>query len=474
MSKQNRRTFIQTSALAGVGYWAAGGLAATTSRSAADKVRIACIGVGGKGSSDTDNAGDVGDVVALCDIDENHLNNKAKKFPQAKKYFDYRKLFDEIGKDIDAVTVSTADHTHAHASILAMRLGKHVYCQKPLTHSVYEARLMRAEARKNKVCTQMGNQGTAENGLRTAVEIIRANVLGAVKEVHVWTNRPIWPQGADGILRVPGAREAALAALQGKSTEFKATEAPKHVHWNEFLGPAQVRPYASVYHPFSWRGWWDFGTGAMGDMACHTANMAYMALNLGLPTGLLCEEVQDLNPETGPTGARVVLNFPQREGLPAVKFTWHEGIDNSRRRYLPKAELFHGQAVADSGSMLIGEKGIMYSPNDYGASFKFLGKNAQDLEAAAKAVEKSLPRNGKGDLGMKQEWVEAIRNNKPAIALSNFDYASLLTEAVLLGNVAMRAGKGKKLEYDPVAGKITNVESANQFLKRDYRKGWEL
>src|SRR5262249_8295225 len=234
---------------------------------------------------------------------------------------------------------------------------------------------MREEARKNKVCTQMGNQGTAENGLRHAVEIIRAGVIGPVKEVHVWTNRPIWPQGADAILKVPGAREAAMAALHGKSSEFKASEAPKHVHWDEFLGPAQFRPYASIYHPFSWRGWWDLGTGAMGDMACHTANMVYMALKLGLPTQLLCQEGQDLNPETGPAGARVVLTFPEREGLPPVKFTWHEGIDGSRRRYLPRAELFHGEKVADSGSLLVGEKGILYSPNDYGASFKFLGKD---------------------------------------------------------------------------------------------------
>ncbi len=472
---QNRRQFLETAALAGAGFWAAGGLEAKPSSAASEKLNIACIGVGGKGSSDTDHAGNHGEVVALCDIDENHLNGKAKKFPQAKKFTDYRKLFDELGKSIDAVTVSTADHTHAHASILAMRMGKHVYCQKPLTHSVYEARLMRETARKNKVCTQMGNQGTAENGLRQAVEIIQAGVIGAVKEVHVWTNRPIWPQGMDAIMRVPAAREAALAALWGKSVgEFKDETPPKHIHWNEFLGPATFRPYASIYPSFSWRGWWDFGTGAIGDMACHTANMAYMALKLGLPTSVVAEEVQELNPQTGPTGARAVLTFPEREGLPGVKFTWHEGIDGSRRRYLPKPQLFHGEAVADSGSLLVGEKGILYSPDDYGASFKFLGKNAKDLQEEAKKVQQSLPRNGKGDDGMKAEWVQAIRNNKPETAMSNFDYASMLTEAILLGNVAMRAGKGTKLEYDAETGKIKNVQSANQFLKREYRKGWEL
>jgi predicted dehydrogenase len=477
MSGQNRRDFLQTSALVGAGFWAAGGLTPGESRAAADKLRFACIGVGGKGSSDTDDAGTQGEIVALCDVDENTLGGKAKKYPQAKTFTDYRKMLDEMGKQIDAVTVSTADHTHAHASILAMRMGKHVYTQKPLCHSVYEARLMREEATKNKVCTQMGNQGTATNGLRQAVEIIQAGVLGAVKEVHVWTNRPIWPQGADAILRVPAAREAALAALHGKVAAEHKSEPPRHLNWDCFLGPAQYRPYAPIYHPFSWRGWWDFGTGAIGDMACHTANMVYMALKLGLPTSVVCEEVEGLNPETAPTGARVALMFPEREGLAPVKFTWYEGIDNNRNKFLPKKELFHGQSPPGSGSMMVGEKGILYSPNDYGADFMFLGKNASELKEAAKQVKKTLPRNANQkniDNGMKQEWVEAIRNNKPSIALSNFDYASMLTEAILLGNVAMRAGKGNKLEYDAATGKIKNVESANQFIKRDYRKGWEL
>jgi predicted dehydrogenase len=474
--RSSRRTFLkQSAAMAGIGFWAAGGVTLAAGRKA-EKLRFAGIGVGGKGHSDITQAANHGEVVAICDIDENHLAGAAKSLDEAgqkpKLYHDYRKMLEEMGKEIDAVTVSTPDHTHAPASIRAMKMGKHVYCQKPLTHSVAEARLMRETAKEKKVATQMGNQGTAEDGLRRAVEIVQASVIGPVREVHVWTNRPIWPQGPEGILKVAGARSAALAAVHGESVEFKAPTPPKHVHFDLFLGTAPERPYDSIYHPFSWRGWWDYGTGALGDMACHTANMAFMALKLGYPTSIVAEEVQDLNPETYPTGARIVFQFPAREGMAPVKFTWYEGIDKDRNKYLPDRKLFHGHTPPGSGSMLVGEKGTLYSPNDYGASYMFLGSDAKDIEAEANKVEKRLPRNGKGDDGMKAEWVEAIRGGAPA--MSNFDYAALLTETILLGNVALRAGKGKKLEWDGPNMKVTNWKEAEQYIKPGYRKGWEL
>jgi len=476
--KNSRRDFLQQSAVAGAGFFALAGLTPGVSRAANEKLRIAGIGVGGKGHGDITQAANHGDVVAICDIDDNHLNGALKdlqaKGHSPKTYFDYRKMFDEMRTEIDAVTVSTPDHTHAPASLMAMKLGKHVYCQKPLTHSVAEARQMRETARRMKVATQMGNQGTAEDGLRRAVEIIRAGVIGPVKEVHVWTNRPIWPQGPEAILGVAGARAAALAALHGKSVEFKPTLAPKHVHWDEFLGTAPFRPYDSVYHPFKWRGWWDYGTGALGDMACHTANMAFMALKLGHPTSIVAEEVQNLNDESGPTGARIVFQFPERDGMVPVKFTWYEGIDGERRKYLPKSALFHGKTPPGSGSLLVGEKAILYSPDDYGASYEFLGKDAGDIEAAAKKVSQSLPRNGKGDDGMKAEWVEAIRSGKPETALSNFDYSAMLTETILLGNVAIRSGKGQKLEWDGPNLKVTNRPQAERLIRTAYRKGWEV
>jgi predicted dehydrogenase len=475
--RSNRRQFLTTTAAAGIGFWAAAGVT-SAARKDGDKIRIAGIGVGGKGHSDILHAANHGEVVAICDIDENHLNKAAsdleKKGHKPKHFFDYRKMLDEMGKEIDAVTVSTPDHHHAPASIRAMKMGKHVYCQKPLTHTVAEARKMRETAKEMKVATQMGNQGTTEHGLRRAVEIIQAGVLGQIKEVHVWTNRPIWPQGPEAILRVGAARQVAMAALYGKTAKPEYPSVPKHVHWEEFLGPAPERPYDPIYHPFSWRGWWDYGTGALGDMACHTANMAFMALKLGSPTSVVCNKVHDLNQESCPTGAKVTFEFPARGMMDPVKFIWYEGIDGNRYKYLPPRDLFHGNEPVGSGSLLVGEKGILYSPNDYGARFKILGRGADDIWQAALEVPKSLPRNGKGDDGQKAEWIEAIRNGKPETAVANFDYAAMLTETILLGNVAIRAGEGKKLDWDGPNLRVTNWPEAERYVKGEYRKGWEL
>jgi predicted dehydrogenase len=475
--RSTRRQFIRDTGLAGIGFWVAGGMTLGARKGANEKLNIACIGVGGKGSSDVDGAAKVGNIVALCDIDDNHLNGKAnqetklsKKRPyaEAKKYNDFRKMLQEMDKQIDAVTVSTPDHTHAPASIMAMRMGKHVYTQKPLTHTVREARLMREIAKEKKVCTQMGNQGSAENGLREAVELVQAGGIGPVREVHVWTNRPIWPQGTDAILRVDAARAAAYAALHGKTlTELPKQAAPKHVHWDLFLGPAPQRPYAPVYHPFAWRGWWDFGTGALGDMACHTANMAFRALKLGYPTSIESKN-GDINPETFPTWATITFQFPARGDMPPVKLVWYEGLKD-RKKNLPDKKLLHGENPPDSGSLLVGDKGTLYSPSDYGASYSLLPK--KNFEGFKKP-EPRLPRNGGGDDGMKAEWARAIMDNNPSLAYSNFDYAGLLTETILLGNVAMRAGK--KLEWDGEHMKFTNAPDAEKWLHYEYRSGWAL
>jgi predicted dehydrogenase len=473
--RTNRRRFIQETAIAGLGFWAAGGIAlAREGKAANDKVNIACIGVGGKGSSDVDGAAKVGQIIALCDVDENTLNGKAAepvkkgssdlKFPGVQKFADYREMLDKFGDKIDAVTVSTPDHTHAPASLMAMKLKKHVYCQKPLTHTVAEAREMRETAAKNKCVTQMGNQGSAENGLREAVEVIQSGAIGAVREVHVWTNRPIWPQGPEAILKVGGAHEAAYAALHGKSYTFSQPTPPKNLHWNLWLGVAPERPYDHIYHPFSWRGWLDFGTGAIGDMACHTANMAYRALKLGLPTAVVAE-AGDVNPETYPTYAKIAFDFAAREDMPAVKLYWYEGMKD-RKKVLPPDSLIKGLNVPDSGSLLVGEKGMLYSPNDYGAAFVLLPeKDFKDYKKPAP----TLPRNGGGDDGMKAEWVAGIRGG-PA-PYSNFEIASRLTESMLLGDVAIRM-TGKQLEYDGKIGKITNNADADKFIKTAYRTGW--
>jgi predicted dehydrogenase len=474
--RTNRRQFLRDSALAGVGFWAAGGVSlAGTSRSVLEKLNIACIGVGGKGSSDTDHAGNHGNVVALCDIDGKTLDKKAAKFDQAKKFFDYREMLTTMGKDIDAVTVSGPDHVHAPASVMAMKLKKHVYCQKPLTHDVFEARTMREVAKKMGVSTQMGNQGTAADGLRRAVEFIQAGGIGKVTQAHVWTNRPIWPQ-------------APKVTARPKETP----PIPEHVKWDLFLGVAPERPYNPCYHPFAWRGWWDFGTGALGDMACHTANMAFMALKLGYPTTIAAEN-GEINPETYPGWARINFQFPARGDMPAVKFVWYEGHKDGAT-VLPAAELVKGQGEKDkdnciffkdkkwyfrsaagrtkdvsSGSFLIGEKAILFSPDDYGADAYVI---TEDRVERLTGKPEKLPSNNRGDNGMKAEWVKAIAEGKPSVALSNFDYAAMLTETILLGNVAMRVGK--KLEWDGPNLKVTNCPEAEKYIKREYRKGWTL
>ncbi len=424
-----------------------------------EKLRVAGIGVGGKGSGDIDQAANLMDVVAVCDIDDSKVAAKIKKWPTAKGFADYRKLYDDTAllKNIDAVVVSTADHSHAQASILAMRAGKHVYCQKPLTHDVYEAHLMRAEAKKNKVCTQMGNQGTAANGLRRAAELLRAGELGDVTEVHVWTNRPggYWKQAPDVSDAKPPAKGTA----------------PKGIHWDEFLGVAPDREFANGIHAFAWRGFWDYGTGAIGDMACHTANMAFMGLKLAHPTKVSAE-AEGVNPLTAPSSAHVTLEFPKRDGLVPVTLHWYEGKKDGKKVLPPDAlvtkalELTKGKLV-DSGSIIVGTKGFAYSPSDYGSNVFFsTGKTAN-----GGTKPQTFAENNKEDQGQKNEWVEAIKANKPELALSNFDYAGLLTAAFLLGNVAIRTGKSFNFDGEKCAA---DIKEAAPLIRRTYRKGWDL
>jgi predicted dehydrogenase len=489
--RTSRRQFIRDTTMAGIGFWVAGGLTPRESRAANEKLNIACIGVNGKGGSDSSQAGKFGNIVAICDVDSDFLDEKAKQFPQAKKFSDFREMLTKMEKEIDAVTVSTPDHTHAVASVMAMKMGKHVYCQKPLTHTVFEARTMRETAASMKVCTQMGNQGSAEDGLRKAVELVQAGAIGQVKEAHVWTNRPVWPQAPKITARPKGEEPI-----------------PKYLNWNCWLGPALDRPFhhgpvdpknpkRGTYHDFNWRGWWDFGTGALGDMACHTANMAFRALKLGYPTTILAEN-GEINPETYPAWARVAFEFPARGEMVPVKFVWYEGHKDSKQ-VLPSPDLVKGQKerekgyavyfkddkwfffnseekdprkqnkVITSGSFLVGDKAVLFSPDDYGADSYLV---TPDSVEKIKGKPEKMPSNAKGDSGMKEEWIQAIKENKPTIAYSNFDFAAMLTETILLGNVAMRVGK--KLEWDGPNLKVTNTKDAEKFIKTEYRAGWKL
>jgi predicted dehydrogenase len=452
----DRRSFLFGASVAGFGIFAQG-KGASGRVAPNDTLNIACIGVGGKGRSDTEDAARNGRIVALCDIDQQRLDSMAGRFKEAKKYNDYRELLHELGDKIDAVTVSCPDHSHAVAAVTAMRMGKHVYCQKPLAHSVWEARLMRETAHQKGVCTQMGNQGTAADGFRRGAELVRSGAIGEVREVHAWTNRPFkyWKQSPDIVARP-------------KDTP----PIPAHVHWDLFLGPAAERPYNRVYHPHDWRGWWDFGTGSLGDMACHTSNLAFTALQLGLPVRVSAKS-GEINSETYPAWAIITYEFPARGNLPPVKLTWYEGAKNGKRN-LPPKDIFPDDSFqpSDSGLLLVGSKWRMYSPNDYGeVQMLWPTKDYSDL----KVPDRFLPRVDEShgtDNAQKLEWVQAIRAGKPSLAMSNFDYAATMTEAMLLGNIAVRSGEA--FEYNPATGEIDGSSAASQYLKPYFRKGWEI
>jgi predicted dehydrogenase len=427
--------------MAGFGFWVAGPARADEKgTSANDQINFACIGVGGKGSSDSADAGRHGNVVAICDIDEHTLDRAAKQFPKAKKYVDFRKMFDEMGKSIDAVTVSTPDHVHAVASAMAMRLGKHCFTQKPMTHSIYEARRLAEIAREMKVATQMGNQGTASSRLRKAAAVVRAGAIGTVKEVHVWTNRPIWPQGMD--------------RPKGEETP------PSYVHWDLWLGPARWRPFyhgqangrRGAYHDFNWRGWWDFGTGALGDMACHTMNLAYMALDLREPSSIEAE-TSGHNKESYPKWSVIRYTFPARSQRPGLTMTWYDGGKK------PPTELINSDRLPTSGSLLIGDKGNLYTPGDNGSDYRLIGDVTQPNVEVAQSP------------GHFTEFARAIKGG-PTPA-SNFpDYAGPLTETVLLGNLAIWAGK--KVEWDARNLKALNAPEVEPLIRPEYRKGYTL
>lgn len=478
-----RRQFLYTTALAAGGL-AISGCAAPARRrvSPNEKLNIGFVGVGGKGDSDVDCCASE-NIVALCDVDARTLAKKREKYPNARTYKDWRVML-EKEKSLDAIVISTPDHTHGVIAATAIRMGKHVYCQKPLTQTVYEARLLQKLAKQYGVATQMGNQGGAEDGLRRAIEVIQAGVIGQVRQVHVWTNRPIWPQGMD---RPEGEDPV-----------------PDYLDWDLWLGPAPWRPYkhqwpenrggrrrasGAVYHPFVWRGWQDFGTGALGDMACHTAHLPFRALRLGYPTVVEAES-SPMNRESWPLKSRVRFEFPAREGLAPVTLWWydggnpkpdnpyaHDGSNKPPREITADIEEMTGQ-VSASGCVLIGDKGRIYSGNDYGAAFHIRLNDDKEMVAAEKheavrAIPQRLARNphsGGSDLRHHLEWIAACKGG-PA-CFSDFAYAGLLTEIILLGCVALQVGR--RLEWDGPNLRATNAPEAERFIRRPNRKGWSL
>ena len=459
MKSLTRRSFLGKTSL-GLGSALFAGPAIVRGQNLNSKIRLACIGVGGKGSSDVMGCAACGlDVVALCDVDDNYLSAAAGKFPAAVKFKDFRQMLEKMDKEIDAVTISAPDHVHGVAAMMAMGMDKHIYCQKPLTQTVWESRMLRQIARDKKVATQMGNQGSAEHGLRRGVEVIQAGVIGAPLELHVWTNRPIWPQGIE---RPEGADPV-----------------PDTLDWDLWLGPAPERPYKQgLYHAFKWRGWKDFGTGALGDMACHGVNMPFRALKLGYPTRVECEISARAYPETYPVSSRVRFDFPERDGLPPLKFWWYEGSPLSDfkplRPYpdITKDILLWRKRLPESGALIVGEKGLAFLPDDYGATchIKLQGEakftNVGKHEACL-AIPESIPRSP----GHYQEWVDAIKGG-PA-AYSNFEIAAYLNEIILLGCMAQNIGEGIPMDWDGPNMSSPNIPQAAALVKRQYRKGWE-
>ena len=459
----SRRQFLYTSAAAATGAILLPGCATTPNvryKSANEKLNIGVIGAGGKGSSDTDSCASE-NIVALCDVDTTVLDARGAKYTKAQKFQDFRKMLEQV-KEIDAVIVATPDHMHAYAASMAMRMGKHAFVQKPLAQSVYECRLLRRLAREYGVATQMGNQGSANDGVRRAIEVIQAGVIGNPLELHVWTNRPIWPQGIDR----PAGEDPV----------------PKNLDWDMWIGPAPMRPFKKgAYHTFAWRGWKDFGTGALGDMACHTVNMPFRALKLGYPNVVEMEQSSELHAETYPKTARIRFEFPARAGLPPLKFWWYDGnpTDKDITAIRPNPELTREIVALPSskgtlpiaGCLVVGDKGKVFSPDDYGAQFFMMQKGEDKLIAstdhgAAKAVPVTIPRSP----GHYVEWINACKGGRPGY--SNFEIAGYLTEIILLGCVALRSGK--KLNWDGPSSRATNAPEVAQYVKRDYRKGWSL
>ena len=412
---------------------------------ASERVNVAFIGVRGKGADDIREVAKAGgNVVALCDVDENHLADAGEEHPRATQYRDFRKML-ERQKDIDAVVVTTPDHCHGAAAMMAMRLGKHVYCQKPLTHDIYEARTLAEAAARHRVATQMGNNGHARPGLRTLVDWVRGGLIGAVREVHCWSDRPTgwWPQGVG---RPPAA------------------DVPGHLDWDLWLGPSPERPYAPGYHPFVWRGFFDFGTGALGDMGCHIIDAPCWALDL---TGSCSVEAEQdgMTDDSYPNWSIVRYEFPARGQRPPVRLTWYDGGKRPERPAGLPDELWPTTRGA-GGVMFVGDKGRILGGH--------MGRPPTLLDERGAPVPpgdftppaRVLPESP----GHYVEWLDACRGG-PA-ALSHFGYAGPLTETVLLGNVALRLGR--RVEWDAAAMKVAGAPEADALIRREYRKGWEL
>lgn len=468
----SRRNFLRNAAIVGGGFFIVPrhvlgrGFIAPS-----DKLNIAGIGVGGKGASDIAEFAKSPrvNIVALCDVDDRQAKGSVQKFPKAPYYRDYREMLEKEKNTIDAVSVSTPDHTHAVATLAAMQLGKHVYTQKPLTHNIFEARMLTEAAKKYKVVTQMGNQGGSGDGVRQTQEIINAGWIGEVVEAQAWTNRPVWPQG--------------IPTPTGKF------DVPKELDWDLWLGPAKNIDYNPAYLPFNWRGWWEFGTGALGDMACHVMDPIYRILPIDYPDSAECSvavvwkemwnDTQNL--DACPPASIIHLNYPRKDGKGNIKVSWHDGglLPERPDELLPEEKF----GSWDGGVLFIGTKGKLLT-DCYGANPRMLPTTLMKDKNPAPETVKRVPE------GHYLQWVNAcIAGHSNATTSSPFEYAGPFTESILMGNLAIRSWmmknpklKGwddkylgrKKLVWDAKNMKVTNFDEANQFVKRENRAGWKM
>ncbi|MGQ9635196.1 MAG: Gfo/Idh/MocA family oxidoreductase [Bryobacteraceae bacterium] len=487
MAMYTRRFFMFGPLLAGAvpaaGFGSVASLHRLGYKSPNEKLNIAAIGAGGRGAGNI-RACMTENIVALADVDATRAAETFKQFEKAAKYTDFRRMYDKEHRNIDAVIVSTPDHTHASACLWAMQLGKHVYCEKPLTRTVYEARKLTEAAARYRVATQMGNQGYSNEGARLAAEIIWSGEIGEVTEVHAWTNRPSWPQGMD---KVP-----------------PPTPVPDTLDWDVWLGPAQYRPYTSggegsesrgygFYLPFNWRGFLDFGTGSIGDMGCHILGSVNMALRLTSPTSVEVLEAVGRNSLTYPKSCKIRFIFPARGSMPPVTLYWYDARRDEPMRPsgLPAGEILIGPGVEKllqecgvgtglkpqspvrpwatekppsqaNGAVFIGTKGIL-TTDTYGASVRILPASRME---GYQPPPKWLSRSP----GHHRDWIRACKGGEPAC--SDFSVAGPFSEWIVLGCVALRFED--KLEWDAAKMQVTNVKAANEYLRPKFRKGWGL
>lgn len=474
MTQPNRRDFMKSAAVTGAGFWLLAGTESKLSASPNERVAFAGIGIGGKGHGDIGNAAKYCDIVAVCDTDRNTLKAGLGRFPGSQGFTDYREMLDKMGDKIDAMNISTADHTHACAALMAMRMKKHCYVQKPLSRTIYEARLMGKVAKETGVCTQMGNQGSAGDGLRRGAARLKAGIDGVVKEVHVWTDRPIWPQGFEVVrdmetyeknLRKENKSDDDLEKELANMKKRIENDLKNNIDWESWIGPGKFRDYfPGAFHGFNWRGFWEFGTGALGDIACHSLNKHMAGLDLSAPRSVIAT-TSGHDFDTFPSWSIIEYEYPANEERPGFKFVWYDGGKRPDAALLDKYGIAHD---AKGGEIIVYEEGTKKD------------KPMPEVRLAPKH-----PDHPDDDSRNMYELITAIKENKPELCFSNFpNQAGPLTEAMLLGNLAVWTAfepekHGEKIEWNAGKMEVTNLASIKtpgtaELVKPKYRDGYRL